>query len=592
MAYQVDRFNGTFFVSVEDGTIDNTTDIRLVGKNYAGYGEVQNENFLHLLESFANTSPPPKAIKGQIWFDSSVNKLKFYDGSKFRVAGGSEVASIAPSGLTQGDFWWDTSSKQLKVWSGTDYITVGPIISPDLGESAIVTQVVKDTLNNNHSIIRIQSAGKTMMIVSRDEFTLNPVLNPIEDFTVIKKGLTLLRTPAATGVTTDDHWFWGTASNSVKLGGYPASEYVKKGDNTFNEEVWFKDPGFYLGDGKDLRVWVENSDQTIIQNTLGNDITVRLTVQSGTDERNVAVFRSTGIAPGTDAFFDLGTALSRWNNVYATTTYSNLIGDVTGNVTGRVTGNVVAEDSTVLINASNKQLGDISASLRGTLTGNVIGGLNGTATNAEQLNFISPSVTLPESVDQTSIVVRSPIGEVTASRFIGITDRADRIKIDNSAVDTDLNYRTAKTTVTANSIVARDASADVYANLFQGTATAARYADLAEKYLADADYDVGTVVAVGGEKEVTACSAGQRALGVVSRNPAFMMNKDLEGGTYIALKGRVPVKVTGPVYKGQRLIAGQNGTAVGASGAHVDIFAIALESNTDLGSAIIEAVVL
>ena len=50
MAYQVDKFNGTFLTSVEDGTIDTTTDIRFVGKNYAGYGEVQNENFLHLLE--------------------------------------------------------------------------------------------------------------------------------------------------------------------------------------------------------------------------------------------------------------------------------------------------------------------------------------------------------------------------------------------------------------------------------------------------------------------------------------------------------------------------------------------------------------
>ena len=79
MAYQLDRFNGTFLVNVDDGSIEtNSTDLRFVGKNYAGYGEVQNENFLHLLENFANTTPPPKVINGQIWYDTANKKLKFY----------------------------------------------------------------------------------------------------------------------------------------------------------------------------------------------------------------------------------------------------------------------------------------------------------------------------------------------------------------------------------------------------------------------------------------------------------------------------------------------------------------------------------
>ena len=91
MAYQVDKFNGTFLVSVEDGTIDTTTDLRFVGKNYAGYGEVQNENFLHLLENFANTTSPPKVVTGQVWYDSASRRLKFYDGFRFKMAGGAEV---------------------------------------------------------------------------------------------------------------------------------------------------------------------------------------------------------------------------------------------------------------------------------------------------------------------------------------------------------------------------------------------------------------------------------------------------------------------------------------------------------------------
>jgi hypothetical protein len=139
--------------------------------------------------------------------------------------------------------------------------------------------------------------------------------------------------------------------------------------------------------------------------------------------------------------------------------------------------------------------------------------------------------------------------------------------------------------------VARTSSGDIKANIVYGTATSARYADLAEKYLADKEYEVGTVLMVGGEKEVTACSNGSRALGVVSANPAYMMNSELIGGTYVALKGRVPVKVQGTVNKGDRLVAANNGCAIRAH-LSTEVFAIALESSLDAGIKIIEAVVL
>jgi hypothetical protein len=124
MAYQVDKFNGTFLVSVADGTVDTTTDLRLLGKNYAGYGEVQNENFLHLLENFANTSPPPKAVNGQVWFDSATKRLKFYDAdnTKWRTTGGLEVSSTAPVKMNVGDFWYDTSADQLYSWNGNAFV--------------------------------------------------------------------------------------------------------------------------------------------------------------------------------------------------------------------------------------------------------------------------------------------------------------------------------------------------------------------------------------------------------------------------------------------------------------------------------------
>lgn len=130
------------------------------------------------------------------------------------------------------------------------------------------------------------------------------------------------------------------------------------------------------------------------------------------------------------------------------------------------------------------------------------------------------------------------------------------------------------------------------ANYFSGTATAANYADLAEKYLADAEYEVGTVLMIGGDKEVTACEVGFRAVGPVSEKPAHLMNSALVDGTAVALKGRVPVKVTGNVIKGQRLVAGPAGTAQAAMGNTADVFAIALETNADAGVKLVEALIL
>ena len=591
MAYQVDKFNGTFLTSVEDGTIDSTTDLRFVGKNYAGYGEVQNENFLHLLENFANTTQPPKSVLGQIWYDSANKRLKFYNGSQFKVAGGAEVSVTAPSGLAVGEFWWDSTAKQLYTYDGTQFILVGPEASPDLGTSSVVAQVVKDDLNNSHTILKLLAAGNCVAIINNDAaFNLSTTVNPIAGFTspnIIKKGITLSSTNTA-GVSQSDYIYWGTASNALRLGGVLAADYLQKGSVVFDSEIAFKDPGFTLGDGNDLRIRVENSDEVIIENRLGNEITMRITVTETTDERDVAVFNSTGIVPGTTNVYNLGSSTNKWATVFATAINSNLLANDTTTAynastkafTGSFTGNLVGTDTTVLINATTKQIGYSAANLQGTLTGSVLGNVTGTASNASALDAKLPTTTATIN----TVVLRDSSANITANRFIGIADKADQLLVGAT-------YRSSATTATANTIAARDASGDIYASLFQGTATAARYADLAEKYLADQEYEVGTVVVVGGEAEVTASSSDELAIGVVSANPAFMMNKDLEGGTYIALKGRVPVKVNGAVKKGDRLTAGDNGCAVVTKECK-DVFAVALESSEDTGIKLIEAVVL
>ena len=607
MAYEVNKFNGVFLTSVADGTIDTTTDLRLVGKNYAGYGEVQNENFVHLLENFANTTAPPKSITGQIWFDTATKKLKFYDGTRFKVAGGAEASASAPSGLVAGDFWWDTGAKQLYTYTGTEFTLIGPIASPDLGTSIISPAVVYGTLSTAegpHTILKIISDSKPIAIVSKTAFTLDSSKNAIDDFTVIKKGITLAK--SQTGVSTDDFTFWGTASNATKLGGFTADQYIKTGESSFISEVSFKDPGLQVGDGNDLRIRVEGGNDVIVENRLGNDITFRITVTETTDERDIALITKTGIMPGVNGSYTLGSPITTaypsglaWSNVHSNTFTGSLVGAVTGNTTGSHKGNVLANDNDIMFNAATKQIGFAGANIVGTLTGSVTGSA-ATAADAGTLNGLASSATVPGTAVST-VAIRNSSGNILANQFVGIADKVDRTFIDRTDARADpawadgtvsTQYRTARLTATAYSIAARDVSGNITANIFNGTATAARYADLAEKYLADQEYEVGTVVMVGGEKEVTAADVNTRAIGVVSANPAYMMNSELQGGTYIALKGRVPCKVYGSVRKGDRLVAGPRGTAIAAHSNYANVFAVALESTGSDSISVIEALVL
>jgi hypothetical protein len=161
----------------------------------------------------------------------------------------------------------------------------------------------------------------------------------------------------------------------------------------------------------------------------------------------------------------------------------------------------------------------------------------------------------------STVVARDASGNFTAgtitAALTGLATSATNIRVSS----TDYAGSTASA---ANTVALRDAAQDIYANLFRGTATTARYADLAENYLGDVKYAAGTVVMFGGDAEVTLATDGtRRVAGVVSTNPAHLMNEGLQGETVaaIALQGRVPCKVTGKIRKGDMLVAAGNGHA-------------------------------
>ena len=112
MAYTINNTAGTVLATVADGTIDTTTDLTLIGKNYAGYGEFLNENYVKLLENFANTSAPGSPVAGHMWCDTTNSLLKVYTGTAFKTVSSSTSSASTPSTSVTGDLWWDTTNGQ------------------------------------------------------------------------------------------------------------------------------------------------------------------------------------------------------------------------------------------------------------------------------------------------------------------------------------------------------------------------------------------------------------------------------------------------------------------------------------------------
>lgn len=179
---------------------------------------------------------------------------------------------------------------------------------------------------------------------------------------------------------------------------------------------------------------------------------------------------------------------------------------------------------------------------------------NGSAASTLAVNAVSANTA-------NTVVARDASGNFTAgtitAALTGLASTATAILVSSTSF-------AGSTSSSANTVALRDASQDIFANLFRGTATTARYADLAENYLGDVKYAAGTVVMFGGDAEITLATDGtRRVAGVVSTNPAHLMNDGLKGETVaaIALQGRVLCKITGKIRKGDMVVAAGNGHA-------------------------------
>ena len=205
----------------------------------------------------------------------------------------------------------------------------------------------------------------------------------------------------------------------------------------------------------------------------------------------------------------------------------------------------------------------ITANVTGNLTGNVTGNLTGNVTGTV-LTAAQPNITT--------------VGNLTSLTVGGATTHYGNI-LPGANVSYNLGSSTA------------------WWNTVYGTAVHAQYADLAEIYVPDTIYEPGTVVVFGGDAEITVSGkfADARVAGAVSTNPAYLMNTETVG-VAVALRGRIPVKVIGPVHKGDGLVTGTVAGYAASIGAQTiygqAVFAKSLETNLDEGEKVITAVIL
>jgi hypothetical protein len=171
MSYTITKTDGTILTELVDGTTDQIhSSLTLVAKSASSYGSALNENFVHLLENFANTIQPRTPIVGQLWFDTTQNRLKVYDGVNFKVSGGTIVSGTAPSGISAGDIWIDSTNGQLRFNDGTTTLA-GPIYTRSQGLSGFVVDTVYDTAGIAHTITSMFVGQSLLGIWSNTQFT-------------------------------------------------------------------------------------------------------------------------------------------------------------------------------------------------------------------------------------------------------------------------------------------------------------------------------------------------------------------------------------------------------------------------------------
>jgi len=505
MAYKINNTFGTLLVTLADGTIDTaTTDLTLFGKGYAGFGEKLNENFVKTLENFNNTTAPVNKIQGQLWFDQTNKQINVYTGAKWKPVGSTTNSTTSPTNAVQGDLWFDTANNQLYVYTGSAWTLIGPTSIAGSGVTQVVTETVQDNTGVFRSILKLVTQDTVVGVVSNLAFT--PSSSETNGAALIAAGFATVAQGIQLSSTVSNAKFRGTATDSDALGGVAVANFLRsdQNDSTTGHLEILNDNGLRIGAGSDIEMTMSGDDFTIANVTENGDI--KFTVNDG------------GV----------------------TTSVLTMHGD-TGDV--RIHGNLTIDGDTVTSNTSTLTVED-----------NIIELNRNISSAAGMPNYTGLKVNRGE----TSAVTEQDLYWVWDETFAD-----DGTTIYGNAGGA---WTAFKSSALQGTELAASTLVDIRANVVHATSTAAQYADLAERYEADCETEVGDVVILGGHAEITKCTKelDDAVFGVVSESPAFLMNAQAgnnETHPMIALKGRVFVKLTGTGRAGDRVVSAGNGEA-------------------------------
>ena len=243
MSYTILQYNGTPIATIPDDSLNTTSSsINLPGRNYPSYGLPVMENIAWILGNFANVTPPPNPILGQLWYDSSNNLLKSWNGDEWIGTGKPIIGGTEPTVDITGQFWYDTNRQQMFV-SDTSYTglwkLIGPIgasngndgTSPIPSYSSVDATIVTDSLSTQHNILRITVGGILIAIISKDTVSYSPT-PAITGFASINPGINF--NTSITGLQLTGNASSATlASNSVNFNGFPTTTFMRNDQSNY-----------------------------------------------------------------------------------------------------------------------------------------------------------------------------------------------------------------------------------------------------------------------------------------------------------------------------------------------------------------------
>ncbi len=505
MAYKINNTFGTLLVTLPDGTIDTaTTDLTLIGKGYAGFGEKLNENLVKLLENFNNTSAPSNKVTGQLWYDQTNKQINVYTGVKWKPVGSTVNSTTSPINAVAGDLWFDTGNTQLYVYSGSAWILIGPTTVAGSGVTQVITETPEDNTGVKQSILKLTVNDAVVGVISNVAFT--PSSTETLGAALITAGFASVSQGIQLSTAVASVKFRGTATDSDSLGGVAAANYLRANanDTTTGSLGVLNDSGITLGAGSDITMSLASDNFTIANTTSNKDII--FTVKKG-----------------------------------STQTEALRISGTTGIIDSLRVGDLIVDGTNTIMNTTTLSVED-----------NIIELNRNISNNAGMPNFTGLKVN------------RGELSTATEQDLYWVWDETfadDGTTVHGNAGGAWTAFKSqGQNELSAATLV------DIRANVVHAQSTSAMYADLAERYACDVPVEPGDIVVLGGYEEVTKCTEAysDRVFGVVSDSPAFLMNAQAgnnESHPMIALKGRVFVKVKGKGKAGDRVVSAENGEA-------------------------------